>query len=55
MTIENANMMVWLTPSMMWGIATGSCRCVSRCQVLHPAIVAASSSSGSMARMPSTV
>ena len=51
-SIESANMMVWLTPSMISGRARGSCTFHRICRRVQPEVRAASIKAGEIRRIP---
>ena len=54
-TMPSAIMIVWFTPSMMDGFASGTCSIRSRCRSVEPNDVATSSEASGTFRMPSAV
>ena len=54
-TMPSAIMIVWFTPSMIEGLASGTCTSRSRCRSVEPNEVATSSDDSGTPRMPSAV
>ncbi len=54
-SMDSANMMVWLTPSMISGSASGSCTFHRIWRGVQPEVRAASMSAGGILRMPWSV
>ncbi len=54
-TMPSAAMIVWLTPAMIVGMASGICTLKSVCRAVEPKLCAASTAAGATSRMPRLV